>query len=143
VRDAIEGASLAHIACHATFQSENPMFSSLRLGDGDLNVYDIERLKAPPSTVVLSACDSGYTETREGIELAGLTSALLSMGSRSVVASVGLVPDAAATSDLMVDFHRNMIEGLDPARALSRAQSAAFEDPGRFVAAASFVCVGA
>jgi tetratricopeptide (TPR) repeat protein len=143
VRSALSGSRIAHIASHATFQVQNPMFSSLRLGDGDLNVYDIERLEAPPSLVVLSACDSGYTEARAGDELAGLTSALLSMGSRSVVASVGLVPDAAATLDLMVDFHRGLIEGLETARALSRAQSGMLEDPERFISAASFVCVGA
>jgi tetratricopeptide (TPR) repeat protein len=143
VKDAITGASVAHIASHATFQSENPMFSSLRLGDGDLNVYDIERLSAPPSIVVLSACDSGYTEAREGVELAGLTSALLSMGTRSVVASVGLVPDSAATSDLMVRFHRHLLNGMAPAAALSAAQTESLDDPAAFVAAASFICVGA
>jgi tetratricopeptide (TPR) repeat protein len=143
VRSALSGSSIAHIATHATFQVQNPMFSSLRLGDGDLNVYDIERLNSPPAVVVLSACDSGYTESRAGEELAGLTSAFLTMGSRSVVASVGLVPDANATSDLMVDFHRGLVDGLDPARALSRAQSAMLEDPERFVSAASFICAGA
>jgi tetratricopeptide (TPR) repeat protein len=143
VKSAVDGASLAHVACHATFNVENPMFSALRLGDGDLNVYDVERLADPPSMVVLSACDSGYTEARSGDELAGLTSALLSMGTRSVVASVGLVPDTPTTSELMVDFHRGLIEGLEPAPALARAQSAMLDDPERFVAAASFVCVGA
>ncbi|MFP4552879.1 MAG: CHAT domain-containing protein [Actinomycetota bacterium] len=143
VRAAMEGATIAHIASHASFQVENPMFSALRLGDGDLNVYDIERLQAPPSLVILSACDSGYTESRSGEELAGITSALLSMGTRSVVASVGLVPDSSATSDLMVDFHRGLIDGLDPAVALSRAQQQMGDDPERFVAAASFICVGA
>ncbi|HEX6222078.1 MAG TPA: CHAT domain-containing protein, partial [Acidimicrobiia bacterium] len=143
VRSSLEGTAVAHIACHATFQYENPMFSSLRLGDGDLNVYDIERLKQPPSLVVLSACDSGYTEARAGSELAGLTSALLSMGTRNVVASVGLVPDSPATSDLMVDFHRGLVGGLEPAKALAAAQEKAFDDPERFVSAASFICVGA
>lgn len=143
VRSGLDGADVAHIACHATFRSDNPMFSSLRLGDGDLNVYDIERLQAPPSMVVLSACDSGYTEARPGDELAGLTSALLSLGTRSVVASVGLVPDKPATSDLMLDFHRGLIEGLEPATALTRAQTEKLDDPDGFVAAASFVCVGA
>ncbi|HUG32627.1 MAG TPA: CHAT domain-containing protein [Acidimicrobiia bacterium] len=143
VRDAMASSTLAHIACHATFQVENPMFSSLRLGDGDLNVYDIERLEVPPALVVLSACDSGYTETRAGDELAGLTSALLSMGTRSIVASVGLVPDAPATSALMVEFHRGLVEGLEPAAALARAQEAESDDPSGFVAAASFICVGA
>lgn len=139
----VEGVGLAHMACHATFHVDNPMFSSLRLGDGDLNIYDIERLEKPPSLVVLSACDSGYTETRAGDELAGLTSALLSMGTRNVVASVGLVPDSPATSDLMVDLHEGLVGGLEPAVALSAAQLAAFDDPERFVAAASFICVGA
>jgi CHAT domain-containing protein len=65
------------------------MFSSLRLADGDLYVYDIERLGSAPDLVVLSACDSGFTETRPGEELMGLSSALLSMGTRSIIASVG------------------------------------------------------
>lgn len=143
VKKDIEGAAVAHIACHATFSVENPMFSSLRLGDGDLNVYDIERLGQPPSLVVLSACDSGYTEARTGDELAGLTSALLSMGTRTVIASVGLVPDSPATSDLMVDFHKGLVAGLEPAAALAVAQEKAFEDQERFVSAASFICVGA
>lgn len=143
VRSALSGGQIAHIACHAMFQVENPMFSSLRLGDGDLYVYDIERVRHPPSMVVLSACDSGYTEARAGDELAGLTSALLSMGTRSVVASVGLVPDAPATLDLMVAFHHGLVDGLEPAGALSMAQSEMLDDPARFVSAASFICVGA
>lgn len=142
VTGAIGGARLAHIACHATFQGENPMFSSLRLGDGDLNVYDIERLVSPPSTVVLSACDSGYSDARSGVELAGMTSALLSMGTRTVVASVGLVPDSSATSELMVRFHRRLRAGLEPARALSAAQEESMDDPESLLAAASFICVG-
>lgn len=143
VRSALAGRRVAHIASHATFQVENPMFSSLRLGDGDLNVYDIERLGEPPATVVLSACDSGYTESAAGDELAGMTSALLSMGTRSVVASVGLVPDSPATSDLMVEFHRRLIDGLEPAQALSKAQAGMLDDSERSASAASFICVGA
>lgn len=143
VLEPLPNVDLAHIACHASFSIDNPMFSSLRLGDGDLNVYDIERLDSPPRVVVLSACDSGYTEARVGDELTGMTSALLSMGTRTVVASVGLVPDSPFTVDLMVDLHRGLIAGLEPAEALARAQAGAFEDPARFVSAASFICVGA
>lgn len=138
---AIPGAAVAHAACHASFEVDNPMFSSLRLGDGDFNVYDIERLHEPPRLVVLSACDSGYTDTRAGDELTGLTSALLSMGSQSVVASVGLVPDSHATADLMLRFHRNL-ESHRPAEALSMAQQDSLDDPADYVAAASFLCIG-
>ena len=141
--EALDGAALAHVASHAIFAVENPMFSSLRLGDGDLNVYDLERLYRPPDLVVLSACDSGYSETRAGDELTGLTSALLSMGTRNVVASVGLVPDSDATPDLMVTFHEGLVQGAEPASALARAQETMFADPDTFVVAASFICVGA
>jgi len=143
VRSAIVGASLAHVACHASFEVANPMFSSLRLGDGHLYVYDVERLSAPPTTVVLSACDSGYSEARPGEELAGLTSALLRIGTRAVVASIGLVPDSPATSALMVDFHRRLIGGNDTAEALAAAQREAGGDPAGMIAASSFIHVGA
>lgn len=143
VRSGLAGAGTAHVACHATFQVENPMFSSLRLGDGDLNVYDIERLDRPPGVVVLSACDSGYSEARAGDELAGLTSALLTLGTRSVVASVGLVPDSEATAALMVRFHKGLLARLPPASALAAARSVSSDDSAGFIAAASFVCIGA
>jgi hypothetical protein len=139
---AVRGAAVAHAACHASFEVDNPMFSSLRLGDGDFNVYDLERLHHPPDLMVLSACDSGYTDTRAGDELTGVTSALLSMGAKSVVASVGLVPDSQATSDLMVSFHRGLISGATPAQALATAQSQSLDTPDGFIAAASFLCIG-
>jgi hypothetical protein len=142
VRTSLAGARTAHIVSHASFQVENPMFSALRLGDGDLNLYDIERLSKSPGLVVLSACDSGYTETRAGDELVGLASALLNMGTRSVVASIGLVPDSAATAALMVRFHQGLISGLQPAAALAAARAGSWEDPADLVAAASFICVG-
>ena len=94
------------------------------------------------ATVGLSACDSGYTETRSGDELAGLTSALLSLGSRSVVASVGLVPDSEATTGLMVDLHRGLVAGREVSEALAQAQEPAFSDPERALTAASFLVIG-
>jgi CHAT domain-containing protein len=139
----IPEADRVHAVCHARFEADNPMFSSLRLTDGDLNVYDIERLGSTPSLVVLSACDSGFTETRAGEELTGLTTALLRMGSRTVIASVGLVPDSEATRALMVAFHATLNAGLPPARALRVGREAALDMPGGLIAAASFICVGA
>ncbi len=139
----LDGAGMAHIASHASFQFENPMFSSLRLADGDLNVYDLERLGSVPRLVVLSACDSGFTDTRPGEELMGLSSALLSMGASSIIASVGLVPDSVATKDLMVEMHRGLVAGSSPSVALHQAQMAVSGTPEGFVAASSFVCIGA
>jgi tetratricopeptide (TPR) repeat protein len=141
--DLINGASIAHIACHAFFEYQNPMFSSLRLFDGDLNVYDIERLERPPELVILSACDSGFSDGHPGQELLGLSSALIAMGTRTVIASVGLVPDSVATRSLMVEFHKGLLAGIGPAESLHRAQVSAWDTPEGLVAASSFICIGA
>jgi len=139
----LDGAHVAHVATHAVFQLENPMFSSLRLVDGDLSVYDIERLDNAPDVVVLSACDSGFTDAHAGQELMGLSAAMLSMGTKSIIASVGLVPDSTATKDLMVELHRGLIAGLTPARALHEAQTGVAGTPQGYIAASSFICIGA
>jgi hypothetical protein len=102
--DSLPGWATGHVACHATFEANNPMFSALLLGDGDFNIYDLERIGRPPDLMVLSACDSGYTDMRAGAELTGLTLALLSLGTKTVVASIGLVPDSGATANLMLSF---------------------------------------
>jgi CHAT domain-containing protein len=73
----------------------------------------------------------------------GLGAALLAMGTRSIIASVGLVPDSAATKDLMVGLHRGLVSGLSPSEALHRTQMEAAETPDGYVAASSFICIGA
>ncbi len=53
-----------------------------------------------------------------------LPAALLGMGTRTIVASVVPVPDAAAKR-MMLAFHRNLVAGHAPAAALARAQARA------------------
>ena len=42
---ALDGAWLAHIAAHGIFRADSPLFSSLRMHDGPLTVYDFEQLR--------------------------------------------------------------------------------------------------
>src|SRR5207245_7925335 len=74
VATALDGADLAHIAAHGSFRTDNPLFSSVRLSDGPLTVYDLERLSRAPRRVVLSACNTGLALARPGDELMGLSS---------------------------------------------------------------------
>ncbi len=143
VSAAVDGARLAHIACHGRFRADNPMFSCLHLANGPLTVYDLERLGKPPETIVLSACDSGLSEVHPGDELMGLAAALLALGSRTLVAAVFSVPDEA-TRSLMLGFHAGLRAGLSPAAALGRAQHKAVrKGQAASAAAAGFVCFGA
>ncbi len=59
VLSALDGAWLGHIAAHGSFRADSPMFSSLRMCDGPLTVYDFEQLDRAPYRLVLSSCDSG------------------------------------------------------------------------------------
>ncbi|GAA1854659.1 CHAT domain-containing protein [Actinomadura bangladeshensis] len=116
VRDALDGAALAHIAAHGEFREGNALFSRLRLADGPLMVHDLDELTAPPHLIVLSACDIGRAD--EGDAVLGMAGALLALGTATVVASVTPVRDEA-TPEFMSAFHQAVASGEPPSRALA------------------------
>lgn len=139
---ALDQADLAHVAAHGRFRADHPLLSSLRLHDGPLTVYDLEALQRPPTTLVLSACDSGLSEVRPGDELMGLVATLLRLGTRTIVAPVVAVPDAA-TMPLMLALHDRLGRGLPPAEALAAARTTMQPGDDTLVASVGFVCFGA
>jgi CHAT domain-containing protein/tetratricopeptide (TPR) repeat protein len=144
VARALEGAALAHLACHGNFRADNPSFSSLQFADGPLYVYDLERLRRPPQVMVLSACESGRAAASAGDELRGLIAALLSLGTRAVIASVVPVHDEASHG-FMIAMHRRLAAGASPAGALAETQEAFRQDQGAagIAVAGAFLCFGA
>ncbi|MGH3342611.1 MAG: CHAT domain-containing protein [Carbonactinosporaceae bacterium] len=134
VSGAVDGAELAHIAAHGHFRSDNPLFSCLDLADGPLTVYDLERLRRTPRRLILSACESGLSDVRPGDELMGLASAVFTLGTNTLIASVTAVPDGG-TRALMLELHRRLRAGSDPAAALAGAQ--------HVTGVSGFVCFGA
>ncbi|MCP4307860.1 MAG: CHAT domain-containing protein [bacterium] len=136
----LSGVTLAHFACHARPRLDSPMFSSLVLDDGELTLYDIERLPQVPSTVVLAACDGGSAVMASGDEVLGLANAFLSLGSTTVVAPLFTVSDEA-TASVMRSVHRSLAAGNDAATALLAAR----QTPDALIAftAGSFACFGA
>jgi tetratricopeptide (TPR) repeat protein len=143
VLEDIEGSDVAHLAAHGTFRHDNPSFSSLRMYDGPLTVYDFEQIKTPPSVMVLSSCDTAVTKVVAGDELLGLSSALIGMGVSSLVAPVVPIDDEAA-ADLMVALHRGLAAGDPTPVALAKAlvYGDADDDAARALRA-SFVVFGA
>jgi tetratricopeptide (TPR) repeat protein len=139
----LDGASLAHVAAHGTFRSDNPLFSSLQMSDGPLTVHDIERLHRPPHRLLLSSCDSGLGATAGADELLGLASALIALGTAGLLASVVPVNDAA-TVPLMVAVHGRLREGATLAQALHQARRwLGDSDPVLAATGMSFVALGA
>jgi hypothetical protein len=139
VIEALDGATVAHLACHGHFRADSPLFSSLELADGPLNAYELQHLRRPPRLIVLSACDLGTSDTRPGDELLGFAAALIGMGTQTVIASVVPVPDAGAKR-LMISLHSHLTDGERPAPALAKAQAGMGP---RAYGQAGFVCLGA
>jgi hypothetical protein len=142
VLEAIDGAWLAHIAAHGTFRADSPLFSSLRLDDGPLTVYDFERLHRAPYRLILPSCDSGRLATAGADELLGLTSSLLPLGTAEIAASPVLVNDQAAVQ-LMRSLHQHLRSGRTIAESLCDVRTALADDPILLAAGWSFAPLGA
>lgn len=124
-----------HIAAHGSVHRWNPLFSSLQLSDGLLELHGILNLRLSADLVVLSSCETGYGvgmtgEIAQGHEAVGFPLAFLSSGASSVIAPLWIVEDRA-TSDLMLSMYSELQSMRRPdgsleagafAKALSLAQ---------------------
>ena len=92
-------ADVIHLACHAQFRSDNPMFSALHLLDGALTVERAQALALTPAIVVLSACETGLADHGRGDEHVGLVGAFLTAGASRVLASLWPVDSSGSADD--------------------------------------------
>jgi CHAT domain-containing protein len=112
---------LIHLATHALYRADNPLFSGLRFADGWLLARDLYEMKLDCDLATLSACQTGVTFVEAGDELFGLQRGFLAAGARSVAASLWLADDAA-TAALMEQFYSRLAQGMSKAAALRAAQ---------------------
>jgi len=134
-------AGKLHIAAHGIFRADNPMFSSLKLGDSWLNLFDIFNLQLGAELTVLSACETGMSAVWEGDELLGLARGFLYAGTPSLVVSLWTVNDRS-TAQLMRRFYEALHRGASKTRALQEAileVKAAFPHPYHW---APFILMG-
>ncbi|MGL5858632.1 MAG: CHAT domain-containing protein [Angustibacter sp.] len=117
----MDGAEVAHIAAHGHFRWDAPMLSCLHLADGDLTIYDLERLDHPPRLVVLAACHAAAARVFPGNHLLSVAHALQMLGATGVIATTLPTPDAE-TAALMTSLHEALSSGLTPVAALAQAR---------------------
>jgi CHAT domain-containing protein len=111
---------MIHIASHGYFRQDNPMFSSIKLADSYLTLYDLYHMDLPADLLTLSGCVTGLNVVDGGDELLGLTRGLLYAGARSLLLSLWEVDDRS-TSDLMKEFYGGLTRGYRKADALRGA----------------------
>ena len=113
-------ARYLHIATHGDFRPDNPLFSSVRLADSRLTLYDIYQLRLPADLVTLSGCATGLNLVAEGDELLGLVRGLFAAGAQSLLLSLWDVHDES-TAEFMKLFYRRLAEGNDKSGAFQNA----------------------
>ncbi len=116
-------ADYLHVAAHGMFRQDDPHFSSLRLADGWLSLYDIYSLRLKAKLVSLSACESGRSWVGGGDEMVGLVRGFLYAGAASLLVSLWPVHDST-TADLMGAFYGALRTGAPAAAALRAAMRA-------------------
>jgi CHAT domain-containing protein len=109
-----------HIATHGRFRSDNPMFSSIRLGSGPLSVIDLYQLRLSAELVTLSGCSTGLNAIVGGDELLGLARGLLYAGARAVLLTLWDAHDMS-TADFMGAFYQHLQSSTNKAQALQLA----------------------
>jgi CHAT domain-containing protein len=111
---------IVHIATHGFFRQDSPMFSSIKLADSYLNLYDLYHMNLPVDLLTLSGCVTGLNVVAEGDELLGLTRGLLYSGARSLLLSLWDVDDRS-TADFMKKFYSQLGQHTRKADALRAA----------------------
>ena len=109
-----------HIATHGYFRQDNPMFSSIRLGDSHLSLYDLYQLKLNAELVTLSGCSTGVNVVSAGDELMGLARGLIYVGARASLLTLWDVQDQSS-AEFMQQFYRRLADGEQKAQALQQA----------------------
>lgn len=113
---------LLHLAMHAVIDENDPANSTLIFNNNEkLYLSKLYDLYIPAKLAVLSACNTGAGEIKNGEGVQSLSRAFTFAGVKSTVMSLWPVPDRQ-TSKLMISFYKNLKNGSSKDRALQLAK---------------------
>jgi CHAT domain-containing protein len=115
-------ARYLHIATHGWFRQDNPMFSSISLGDSQLSLFDLYHLNLPAELITLSGCGTGLNVVVGGDELMGLKRGLLYAGAEGLLLTLWDVHDQS-TAEFMKLFYGRLQSERNKAKAAQYAMS--------------------
>jgi CHAT domain-containing protein/Tfp pilus assembly protein PilF len=116
VKDEAANFKILHFATHAILDDRNPLYSQIifsqaendKKEDGLLEAWELMKLDLNAELAVLSACETARGRIAAGEGIIGMSWALFVAGTPSAVVSQWKV-DSARSSELMIEFHRNLL----------------------------------
>jgi CHAT domain-containing protein len=120
---------ILHLAMHSMINENEPMLSHLLFSpvnqdsseDNRLYAIELYNKKLQADLVVLSACNSGFGKIKKGEGVLSLAHAFTYAGVPASIMSLWKVPDEA-TSQIMIDFYKNLKAGNEKDEALRLAK---------------------
>jgi CHAT domain-containing protein/tetratricopeptide (TPR) repeat protein len=120
IESRIANAAHIHIAGHALFRPDNPMYSALKVADRWATAADLLSLDLDGATVVLSACETARSQHTRTAEINGFVRGFLGAGAATVTASQWTADDRATTR--FMELFYDHLDGATPAHAVRIAQ---------------------
>ena len=127
-KDESGSARIIQAAVHGVLDEQKSMYSSIvfslaenREEDGFLQTYEIFNLNINADLVILSGCETGRGQLKGGEGIIGMSRAWLYAGAKALLISLWSVEDKSS-SKLIIEFHKNLKEGLTKAEALRHAK---------------------
>jgi CHAT domain-containing protein len=121
LRERGPASRFVHIATHGWFRQDNPMFSSIRLGNSTLSLFDLYQLDLPCELVTLSGCGTGLNVVVGGDELLGLVRGLLYAGAQGVLVTLWDVNDRSTAEFMQLFYESLKSNGRNKAEAVRQA----------------------
>jgi len=121
--------SIIHLSMHTIINESSPGYSKLIFSispdgeteEGLLNTYEIYNTTLTAKMVVVSSCNTGVGELRNGEGVMSLARGFINAGSRSVVMSLWEVNDETGTEVVKL-FYNNLLKGQNKSEALRNAK---------------------
>ncbi|GLR19536.1 CHAT domain-containing protein [Portibacter lacus] len=116
-----------HLAMHAYTHDKDPMLSGMVFSEGEsgsdniLHAYELYNMNIPSELVVLSACNTGLGQYKEGEGVMSLGRAFRHAGTNNVIMSLWQANDES-TREIMTSFYKKIENGEPKALALRNAK---------------------